>query len=85
MRLCVVAGGRVGRQTVTKISAGDERDRSPNFFGCASDALAKTEVIVIGKKAVPQRDHAAIPTVALQEIQRHRRAMIEIEPLDSDC
>src|SRR6266446_4841218 len=40
-------------------------------------------MIFIGKEAVAERDDASIPTVALQEVERDRRAVIEIESVDS--
>ena len=40
-------------------------------------------MIFIGKEAVAERDDAPMPTIALQEIERHRSTVIEIESFDS--
>src|SRR6266513_4855108 len=78
MRLRVVAGGRVGFQPVTEIAAGDERHPPPNSINRRADAIAKAQMIFIGKKAVAERNHASVPTVTLQKIERHGGAVIEI-------
>ena len=78
MRLRIVAGGRVGLQPVTEISAGNERHPPPNFINRRADAIAKAQMIFAGKKAIAERDHASVPTVALQEIKRHGCAVIQI-------
>src|SRR5713226_3134079 len=78
MRLRVVAGRRVWLQPVAEIAAGDERHRAPDSIDGRADAIAKAEMIVVGKKAVAECDHATVPTIALQEIERDGRAVIEI-------
>src|SRR5438128_12693531 len=39
-------------------------------------------MVFIGKEAVAQRDDAPMPTIALQEVERYRSAVIEIESFD---
>src|SRR5436190_8954401 len=40
-------------------------------------------MIFIGKEAVAERDDVSMPTIALQEVERYRRAVIEIESIYS--
>ena len=63
-------GGRVALQPVTEIAAGDKRNRSPQPIDGLPDAPAKTNMIFIRKETVAQRDHSAIPTIALQKVER---------------
>jgi len=58
--------------------AGNERHLPPNSINRRADAIAKAQVIFIGKKAVAQRDYASVTAVALQKLKRHRGAVIEI-------
>src|SRR5438105_15868999 len=83
MRLRIETGRRAGFQTMAEIAAGDERDRP--LYGCdrLSNAVAEAQVIFIRKKAVAERDYFSIPTVALQEVERHRRPVIKIGVSDS--
>src|SRR5437773_129227 len=39
-------------------------------------------MVFIGKEAVAQRDDTPMPTIALQEVERYRSAVIEIESFD---
>src|SRR5256712_9192395 len=39
-------------------------------------------MVFIGKEAVAQRDDAPMPTIALQEVERYRSAVIDIESFD---
>src|ERR1051326_6506139 len=79
MRVHVITGGSVALQTVTEISAGDESDGPCHFVDRLPDAAAKAKMIFIRKKTISQRNHASLPTVALQEIEWHCRAVIQIE------
>jgi hypothetical protein len=62
---------------VTKIPAGDKRDRPSQRSNRLTYAVAKAQVIFVRKEAVPERDNFAVPTVALEEIERHGGTVIE--------
>ncbi len=68
---------------MTEITAGNESDTPPNFFDRRAYASAKTQMIFVRKKAITERDYFSIPAVALQEVERNRCAVIEIESFDS--
>ena len=82
MRVGVVACGRFWFQAMTEITAGDEGHTAAQLLNRGPDTITKTDVIFGGKKTVAQCDDPTAPTVTLQEIERHRRSMIEIESLD---
>src|SRR5438132_4642663 len=83
MRVGVVACGRFGFQAMAEIATGDECYRPSHGCDCLANAIAEAQVIFIRKKAVAERNYFSIPTVALQEVERHRRPVIEIGVSDS--
>ena len=78
VRVRIKSRGRAGFQPVTEIAAGDKRDGPSQGSDRLADAIAKAQVVFVRKEAVAERYNFAVPTVALKEIERHRRTMIEI-------
>jgi hypothetical protein len=78
MRFGVEACGRSGDEAMTQVSAGDEGDGPFDLFDCTPDTSSEMYVIVVGKKAVPERDDAAAPAAAQEKVERYRCAVIEV-------
>ena len=82
MRVGIVPGRSAALQTMTEIATGNEGHGASDLLDRPLDALAEAQVVFIGKEAVAERNDAPMPTVALQEVERYRRAVIEIESFD---
>ena len=78
VRFRIKSRGRAGFQPVTEIAAGNKRDRPSQRSDRLADAVTEAQVVFVRKETVPERDNFAVPTVPLQEIERHGRAVIEI-------
>src|ERR1043166_9854603 len=62
---------------VTQIAARDQRHRPCHAIGRRAYALAKPQVVFIRKEAVSESNHSPIPAIAIEEIKRDGRAVIE--------
>src|SRR5579885_259478 len=77
VRVGVKARGRAALEPVAQVAARDERRRSPRRFDCAFQERAEMHVVFVGEEAVAERDDAALPAVALEEVERDCRAVVE--------
>jgi hypothetical protein len=68
---------------MTQIPTGDNCHRTTKAVGSIPDAGAKLHVVFIGKETISNRDHPPAPTVAVQEIEWHGGAMVQLVVLQT--